>query len=395
MSYDFDQIINRCGTDSLKWCLYPEDALSLWVADMDFRSPEPVIRALRERVEHGIFGYGAEPPELREVVVARLQDKYGWQVSPDWLLFLPGVVASFNLACQSLTSRGEGVLLQTPAYPPILDAPANAECTGDEMELTREADGQYSIDFDVFEGTITGRTRVFILCNPQNPVGRVFSREELERMAEICLRHDVVICSDEIHCDFAYPGYRHIPIASLSAEIGERTITLMAPSKTYNIAGLHLAVAIVPNQELRDKLGVARRGVAGEPDILSYTAALAAYRDGQPWLDEVLRYLEANRDFTCDCVCHHLPGISMGKPEGTYLAWLDCREAGIPGSPQQFFLEQARVALNDGPDYGRGGEGFVRLNFGCPRATLVEALSKMEKALAGRASSEQEADSRQ
>jgi len=383
MSYDFDQIIDRYGTDSEKWCEYPEEALPLWVADMDFRSPEPVIRALRERVEHGVFGYGIEPPQLREVIVARMQELYNWQVSPDALLFLPGVVNGFNLACQALTSPGDGVLLQTPAYPPILRAPANADCTRDEMELTRGADGRYVIDFDAFEGTITDRTRVFILCNPHNPVGRVFTREELERMAEICLRHNVVICSDEIHCDFVYHGSRHIPIASLDAEVAERTITLMAPSKTYNIAGLHFALAVVPNQELRDKLRAAKKGLVGEPDILSYTAALAAYRDGQPWLDKLLRYLEANRDFILRYVCDHLPGITVGKPEGTYLAWLDCHQAGIPGNPHKFFLEKAKVALNDGLDYGKGGERFVRLNFGCPRATLADALQRMAEALKG------------
>jgi len=274
------------------------------------------------------------------------------------------------------------VLVQTPAYPPILDAPANADCTRDEMEFTEGPDQRYVVDFDALEGTITDRTRVFILCNPHNPVGRVFTREELERMAEICLRHDVVICSDEIHCDFVYPGQRHIPIGSLDAEVGERTITLMAPSKTYNIAGLHFGVAIVPNEELREKLCAARRGVVGRPDILSYTAALAAYCEGQLWLDKVLRYLEANRDFTFEHVRDHLPGISMAKPEGTYLAWLDCRQAGIPGNPQEFFLENAQVALNDGPEYGKGGEGFVRLNFGCPRSTLAEALCRMTGALA-------------
>jgi cystathionine beta-lyase len=386
MPYNFDRCVDRCGTDSAKWCEYPEEALPLWVADMDFRSPEPVIRALHQRVEHGVFGYGVEPPELREVIVARLQELYGWLVSPEALLFLPGVIRGFNLACHALASPGDGVLVQTPAYPPILDAPANARCTRDEMELTQGPDGRYVIDFDAFERTITARTRVFILCSPHNPVGRVFGPEELECMAEICLRHNVVICSDEIHCDFVHRGNRHIPIGCLSPEVEERTITLMAPSKTYNIAGLHFGVAIVPNEELREKLRAEKRGLVGRPDILSYTAALAAYREGQPWLDKVLRYLEANRDFTCEYVRDHLPGISMAKPEGTYLAWLDCRQAGIPGNPHKFFLEKARVALNDGPDYGGGGEGFVRLNFGCPRVTLAEALHRMEEALGAVAS---------
>lgn len=381
MPYDFDELVDRCGTDSVKWCYYPQEALPLWVADMDFRSPEPIIHALQERVEHGVFGYGVEPPELREVVIGHLKSTYNWDVSPDWLVFLPGVVTGFNLACQAFTAPGDGVLLQTPAYPPILRAPANAQCSCDDMELTLGADGHYRLDFEAFEGTITSRTRVFVLCNPHNPVGRVFTEDELERMAEICLRHNVVICSDEIHCDFVYSGRQHVPIASLDAEIAARTITLMAPSKTYNIAGLHIAVAIVANDVLRKKLGAAKRGLVHDPDILSYVAALAAYRDGGPWLNRVLRYLEGNRDFAIDYVNGRLPGISTAKPEGTYLAWLDCRQAAIPGNPQEFFLEQAKVALNDGPDYGRGGEGFLRLNFGCPRPVLVDALQRMEATL--------------
>ncbi len=383
MGYDFDRLINRRGSDSEKWDHYGEEVLPLWVADMDFLSPEPVIRALCQRVEHGVFGYGREPPELRGVMVERLHKLYGWQVSPEALLFLPGVVVGFNLACRALTSLGDGVLVQTPVYGPILDAPDHAGCTRDEMELTRRPDGRYVVDFDAFEGTITERTRVFILCNPHNPVGRVFQREELERIAEICLRHGIVICSDEIHCDFLFRGIFHLPIARLDAEIAERTITLMAPSKTFNIPGLHFAVGIVPNRELREKLIAARSGLVGEPDILSYTAALAAYRDGQSWLDEVLCYLEANLDFTLQYVHDHLPGIHVWKPEGTYLAWLDCRQADIPGNAYQFFLERARVALVDGPVYGRGGEGFVRLNFGCPRAMLAKALHRMAEALAG------------
>lgn len=383
MPYDFDCIVDRCGTDSVKWCYYPPDALPLWVADMDFRSPEPVIAALHERVQHGVFGYGKEPSELRAVLVERLQRLYGWQVAPEWLVFLPGVVIGFNLVCRAFASPGDGVLLQTPAYPPILSAPPNAGCTRDEMELTCQANGQYTVDLDLFERTITDRTRVFILCSPHNPVGRVFTREELQRMADICLRHNLIICSDEIHCDFVYHGEEHIPIGALDPEVAANSITLMAPSKTFNIAGLHFAVAIVPNQELRERLCAAQGGLVHEPDILGYTAALAAYRDGQPWLDELMRYLEANRDFTVGYVNERLPGIHVARPEGTYLAWLDCRQAGIPGNPQKFFLEQAKVALNNGPDYGQGGEGFLRLNFGCPRSTLVEALRRMEVVVAG------------
>jgi len=378
---DFDQFIDRRAPECLKWYVYDADVLPLWVADMDFRAPEPVIQALQQRVAHGVFGYCLAPSELREVIVERLARLYGWLVSAEDLVFTPGVVPGFNLAARAVASPGEGMLVQTPVYPPILHAPANCGLAANEMELTRRPDGQYEIDFDLFAAAITERTRVFLLCNPHNPVGRVFRRDELERLAELCLRHDIVICSDEIHCDLLFSGSQHIPIASLAPEIADRTITLMAPSKTFNIAGLYCSVAIIQNPELRHKFNAARADLVGWPNILGYTAALAAYRHGQPWLDEVLRYLEGNRDFLLQYVAEHLPGISIVKPEGTYLAWLDCRQAGLPGNPHEFFLKQARVALNDGATFGRGGEGFVRLNFACPRATLTEALKRMKTAL--------------
>jgi cystathionine beta-lyase len=380
MTYDFDQLIDRRASDSAKWHYYGENVLPLWVADMDFPAPEPVIRALRERAEHGVFGYPIEPPELRPVILEQLQRLYGWQLDPEALIFLPGVVTGFNLATHAVTSPGDGVLAQTPVYFPILWAPGNAGCTLDEMELTRQPDGSYAIDFDAFAAAITERTRIFILCNPHNPVGRVFRRDELERMAEICLQHNLVICSDEIHCDLLFSGQQHLPIASLAPEIAARTITLMAPSKTYNIAGIHASIAIIPDPELREQFEAARAGLVPRLDTMGYTAMLAAYRDGRPWLDAVLRYMEATCDFLIEYVNSRLPGITAHPPEGTYLAWLDCRQAGIPGNPHQFFLERAQVAVNDGATFGRGGEGFVRLNFACPRSTLAQALHQMRQA---------------
>lgn len=381
MTYDFDQRIDRRGTESIKWRRYDEDVLPMWVADMDFMAPEPVIQALQERVAHGVFGYSLEPPALRAIIVDRLQRLYRWQVAPEALIFLPGVVVGFNLVCHALATPGDGVLIQTPVYFPILDAPAHAGLTSDTMALTRRPDGGYEIDFDRFETAITDQTRIFILCNPHNPVGRVFRRDELEAMADICLRHDIVICADEIHADLVFPGNAHIPIASLAPEVADRTVTLIAPSKTFNIPGLHCSVAIVQNPALRERLKRAQAGLVHGVNVLGNVAALAAYRDGQPWLDALLRYLTANRDLLHEYVARHLPGITMHPPEGTYLAWLSCHEAGLPGNPQEFFLQRARVAMNDGAVFGQGGEGFVRLNFGCPRAMLIEALDRMKAAL--------------
>ncbi|MGD8464946.1 MAG: PatB family C-S lyase [Anaerolineae bacterium] len=384
MIYDFDRIIDRRASESVKWHRYGDEVLPLWVADMDFVSPEPVIRALRERVDHGIFGYPQELPELRPVIAQQLKQLYGWQVDVEALVLLPGVVTGFNLATQTVTSPGDGLLAQTPVYYPILHAPGNAGCTLEQMELTRRPDGQYEIDFDLFEAAISDRTRIFILCNPHNPVGRVFTQVELERMAEICLRHDVWLCADEIHCDLVFPGHPHTPIATLAPEIAQRTITLMAPSKTYNIAGLKCSVAIIENAELRKEFLAAQRGLVPWVNLLGQVAALAAYRHGGEWLQQVLDYMASNRDFVMDYVNKNLPGLHMAQPEGTYLAWLDCRAAALPESPHKFFLEEAKVAVNDGAVFGRGGEGFVRLNFGCPRATLQDALARMERALAER-----------
>jgi len=381
MHYDFDQIIDRRRSDSGKWNYYDPDVLPLWVADMDFISPEPVIRALRERVEHGVFGYGTEPRGLRELLVSRLQALYGWCVQPADLIFLPGVVTAFNLACEALVRPGEGVLIQTPVYPPFLMAPAHAGLRRDEMELTRGDDGRYSIDFDAFEAAIQPSTRMFLFCSPHNPVGRVFERAELERLADICLRHNLTICSDDIHCDLVFAGQRHIPIASLAPAVAQRTITLIAPSKTYNIAGLECSVAIIQDAELRRQFQAARKHLVGGPNVMGFVAALAAYRDGQEWLEQCLHYLEGNYRFLMRYVAEHLPGITMSPMEGTFLAWLDCRQAGLPCNPFEFFLQEARVGLNDGATFGRGGAGFVRLNFACPRAILVEGLDKMRMAL--------------
>jgi len=383
MPYDFDRIIDRRHTDSEKWRYFAPDVLALWVADMDFTAPEPVIRALRERVEHGIFGYGGEPPELREVLVARLQERYAWTVSPEAIVFVPGLVVGLNIATRAAAQPGDGALIQTPVYRPIIDAPGSAGQVLQTMALTRGSDGRYTLDPELMAAAITERTRTFTLCSPHNPVGRVFSRDELTAMAELCLRHDLTIISDEIHCDLIFSGAQHIPIAALAPELAARTITLMAPSKTFNIAGLYCSAAIIPDLELRRRFKAVAHGIVPSVNLMAFAAALAAYRDGDPWLAECLHYLEGNRDYLAQFVKDRLPGVSMSPMEGTYLAWLDCREVGITGAPAEFFLKQARVGLNDGAWFGTEGEGFVRLNFGCPRATLTEALKRMERALGG------------
>ncbi len=381
MAYDFDEMIDRADSDCVKWRRYDREALPMWVADMDFRSPEPVIRALRERVEHGVFGYPEEPCELSDVIVERLERVYGWRVATESIVFLPGVVTGFNLVCAACVAPGDGVLVQTPVYPPILGAPRHHKLVRQASELVRGPEGHYSIDLDAFAASIDERSRLFLLCNPHNPVGRVFSPAELGDMAEGCLRHDLLICSDEIHCDLVFEGHPHTPIATLDPAIAARTITLMAPSKTFNIAGLNCSFAVVENADLRKQMKAGRGGMVGDVNLMGLTAALAAYRDGQPWLDELLVYLEGNRDLLVDYVNQKLPGVQTSAPEGTYLAWLDCRQTALPGKPFDFFLERARVVVNDGATFGQGGEGFVRVNFGCPRNLLVEGLERMRAGL--------------
>src|SRR5881296_1114708 len=383
MTYDFDRLVDRRHTDSSKWQKYGPDVLPLWVADMDFQSPEPVIRALRERVEHGVFGYLAfEQPEFHELFADRLLKRYGWRVSPDAVVIIPGIIPGFNVAGRILAAPGDGLILQTPVYPPILRAASSIGLTREEAPLARRPDGSYAVDLDAFTAGIRERTRFFLLCNPHNPVGRVFTRDELTSLAQVCLRRGLAIVADEIHCELTLGGARHTPIASLDPEIAERTITLMAPSKTFNLAGLKCSVAIITNAALREKFIAARVDLVSTVNVLGYTAAYAAYRDGQPWLDELLRYLEANRDFAMDYVRTRLAGVAMYPPEATYLAWLDCRNAGAASAdPFTFFLDKARVALSDGGLFGHGGGGFVRLNFGCPRAMLTEALERMREAL--------------
>ena len=381
-SFDFDRVIDRRASDSNKWRKFGPDVLPLWVADMDFPSPPAVLAALQARVAHGFFGYLTEHPELPAVVAERVTKRYGWRVSPEAVVLIPGVNVANNFACGALAAPGEGLLLQTPAYPPILRATSNLGRVQERHVLDRDAAGRYVVDLDAFTAAITPRTKAFVLCNPHNPVGRVYSRTELEGMAAACLKRGLWIVADEIHCDLLLDGRTHVPMASLSPEVEARTITFMAPSKTFNLPGLKCAVAIVPNATLRERLTTAMGDLMSKPNILGHTAAVAAYREGDEWLEALLRYLAANRDALVEYVRTKLPGVTIAPAEGTYLAWLDCRGARIPGGdPYTFFLERARVAFNDGKLFGPGGDGFVRLNFGCPRSLLTEGLERMRRAL--------------
>lgn len=381
MAFDFDTVYDRRGTDSSKWSRFDPDVLPMPVADMDFRSPEPVRRALAERVEHGIYGYGRVSDEFREVFTARLARRYGWVVPPEALVPIPGVIPGFNVGLRAVTTPGDAIVVQLPSYPPILNSANNHSLERRDAYLRTGESGRYEIDWESFETACEG-SAAFVLCNPHNPVGRVFSREELQRMADICMARGMTILADEIHCDLMLDGSAHTPIATLSKEIEAKTITLMAPSKTFNLAGLKSSVAIIPNEELRAKFEASYGGMVGSVNILGFTAMTTAYRDCDPWLDALLPYLTANRDYLHGFLRERLPAVRAYPAEGTYLAWLDCNALELPeNNAFEWFLEHARVGLGEGPAFGPTGEGFVRLNFGCPRSLLEEGLERMARAV--------------
>jgi cystathionine beta-lyase len=377
MSFDFDTVYRRHDTDSLKWARYRgRDVIPMWVADMDFPSPPPILAALHQRVEQGIFGYASAPQELVQVVVARMREKYRWEIDPSWIVWLPGVVPALNVVCRAYGDEGDEVVTFTPIYPPFLAAPPRGGKTLRTIPLRRE-DGLYTFDVERFASEISARSRILLLCNPHNPVGRRYKRREIERIAEIGVARDLVICSDEIHCDLVLDGGSHVPTATLGPEVSARTITLMAPSKTFNIPGLNCALAIIENADLRAKFKKAREGTVPHPNVLGFTACLAAYRDGEPWRRALIDYLRGNKDIVREFVNKELPGLSMDDVQATYLAWIDTRALGLP-KPAGFF-EKFGVALFDGKDFQ--GEGFVRLNFACPRSILVEALNRLRRAV--------------
>jgi cystathionine beta-lyase len=392
MPYNFDQLIERRGTGSEKWDFYPADVLPMWVADMDFAAPDSILKALHQKIDHGVFGYEHPSLELRQTVCDRMHRLHGWAVTPKQVVAVPGLVAGTNLVCRAFGEPGDGVLVQTPAYPPFLSAPKNNKLVLQTTELTQVKTGRtfhYEIDYDAFEAAITppnggrGRTRLFTLCQPYNPVGQIYTREQLTRLAEICLRHNVIICSDEIHSELLLDGNRHVPMAALSPEVAERTITLVAPSKTFNVAGLVCGFVIIQNESLLKQFKAACEGFV-HVNALGLVSALAAFRDDpqvNEWLAGLRRYLTANRDVVVDYVATRLPDLKTTVPQATYLGWLDCRQAGIDGNPYEFFLQKAKVALGDGARFGPGGQGFVRINFGCPRAYLTQALEQMKEAL--------------
>jgi len=392
-TFDFEHHPNRSDSDSIKWKMYPADVLPMWVADMDFTSPPAVQEALQARLDHGVFGYAVPPQTLLPTIQARLARLYGWEVDINHIIPLTGIVPGLNLFTRAF-AKGYGALYQPPIYPPFRVCAENSGAFSVIAPplIPTERDGHlhFTIDFEAFESAITPETKVFLLCSPHNPVGRVWTRDELTQLADICQRHDLLICSDDIHADLLLDGHQHLPIATLSPAIAQRTVTLFAPSKTYNIPALHFAFAVIENEALRTRFIQEMNGIMGgmygEQFMPSYElfgaiAADAAYREGDEWLSQAMAYVQANRDFVLAYLQEHLPGIRATQPEGTYLMWLDCNALNLPQAPARWFVEHAKVAYNNGADFGAGGDGFIRLNLGCSRATLTEALNRTREAL--------------
>jgi len=398
VKYDFDQICSRKNTDCLKWDTVQsifghEDVIPMWIADMDFPVPQPIIEAIRKRAEHPCYGYTKPGIRVIETVVERIQRKFHWKIEPEWVVFTPGLIPALHFAVRTLTHPGDEVILQEPVYHPFFKAIISSGCQIINNGL-KLVGGRYEMDYEDLESkfhsrggmflTNSSRVKAVILCNPHNPVGRLWDRKELIRMGEIVLRHGAVVIADEIHCEILFKGHRHTPFASISEEFEQNCILCISPSKTFNLAGLEISTVIIPNKKLRDEFSTMRSGILPESNLFGYLALEAAYRYGDEWLNQVLEYLQGNLDFMLDYFVNRIPRIKVIQPQGTYLIWLDCRELGMDNlALRSFMREKAKVGLDDGFLFGEGGGGFQRMNIACPRSILVEALGRIEGAVNG------------
>jgi len=386
--YDFDHLLDRQNTCSLKWdfcqqILGVPGVIPMWVADMDFPAPPEVVEAVKKRAEHGAYGYPLVPDSFWTSIINWMKSRHRWEIKRDWLTRAPGVVPSLNICVQSYTAPGDKIIVQSPVYYPFFSAVENNGRRIVKNPLIYR-DNRWQMDLTDLKNKIDERTKLLILCSPHNPVGRVWERGELKALAEIILENDLVLISDEIHEEQVYRGHHHLPVASLSPEIADRTVTLTAASKAFNVAGLTTSIAIIPNRKLLNLFNIQLENLGlTTGNIFGLTALEAAYTQGGAWLDQLVEYLEGNLNFASDFFAGRLPLIKFLKPEGTYLALLDCRSLGL-SQPElnDFFLKKARVYFDEGPIFGEELVGFERMNLACPRQLLSEALQRIEKAVA-------------
>jgi len=395
MNYDFDRVVTRRDTDSMKWdtagSLFGDnDILPMWVADMDFPVAKPITDAIINRAGHQIFGYTLPGKAVINAIVDRIQQKYGWGIDPQWIVFTPGVMPAVHAAIRAFTHPGDDIIIQGPVYYPFWSAVYDCGCQVANNQL-RLINGHYEIDYNDLKSKFAlkdgmapsaSRARMMILCSPHNPTGRVWSREELLRMGEIVIENGALMLSDEIHCELLFKGAKHTPFSSISREFEQHSMVCMAPSKTFNLAGLNASIIIIPNEELRLRFNAARHGIVTRVNLFGLTAMEAAYRYGDEWLGQLLEYLQGNLDYLMAYFEQKIPKIEVIKPEGTYLVWLDCRKLGLGDAELRSFMrKKARVGLDDGYLFGPAGAGFQRINIACPRSILTEALEKIENAV--------------
>ncbi len=388
MKWNFDEEVSREGTDCVKYDLRKEtfgseDIIPMWVADMDFKTPDFIISALRKRLEHEIMGYSFRPTEYFSSISSWFQKKHNWVIKDEWICFCPGIVPALNLCTLAFTRPGDSVIIQPPVYIPFFSAVENHGRNLIYNQLI-ETDSKWVMDLDSLKDSITSDTRMIIISNPHNPVGRSWSPDELTRLGEICLKENILILSDEIHCDLTLPGFHHTPIARLSDKIAEITVTCVAPSKTFNLAGLSTSSVIISNPVLRKYFNSKTEHLhIGNGNIFGTVASIAAYSYGYEWLDNLKDYLNQNAGYVTDFCRDNIPEIVTVNPEATYMIWLDCRKLGMTGEElNDFFVHKAKVGLNEGSAFGPGGEGFMRMNLGTTRQRIRKAMEQIEKAVA-------------
>jgi cysteine-S-conjugate beta-lyase len=382
MKYDFDEIKDRRGTNCVKWdSAENPDVLPMWVADMDFRTAPPIIEALSRRVDHGVFGYTRVPQSYYESITGWFARRHGWNIDKDWIIYTSGVVPALSAIIKALTVPGDKVLIQTPVYNCFFSSIRNNGCEIVESPLVY-ADNTYSIDFEDLERKVSDpKVKAMILCNPHNPAGRVWSRDELIRIGEICIRHDVVVIADEIHCELVMPGYEYTPFASISEEFSRHCVSCVSPSKAFNIAGLQIANIVCADAGRRAKIDRAVNiNEVCDVNPFGVIVLQAAYNEGAEWLDHLLEYIHGNYEYMRRFCEEHLPDFPITKLEGTYLVWMDCRKFGMTSAElEKALIQDAKLWLNAGTMYGKDGEGFMRWNIACPRTRMIEGLKRFEK----------------
>lgn len=384
IKHNFDEMINRKGTECKKWDTYPDDVIPMWIADTDFKCPQPVIDAMVKRAEHGIYGYPVNDKNFEEAIVNWQKKRFGWKIEAEWVEYTPAVIPAIVYAIYAFTNPGDNIVIQMPAYHPFhAIIPNNGRhILGNNLIL--QEDGSYEIDFENLESLLSQkRTTMFLLCSPHNPTGKCFTRAELNKISELCLKHNVFVVSDEIHSDIIYKGSKHIPFGSLSQEAADNCVVCVNPSKTFNIAGVRTGAAVIPNRRNHDLFYAPLENLKAYGRTIFGTLPIEiSYNECDYYADQLLEYLEGNLEYLKKFLAEKIPKIKIGHPQATYLIWLNCKDLNMePAKLQKFFIEEAKVAMNEGSTFGNGGAGFMRMNIACPRARLVKALHQIEESV--------------